>query len=180
MRSLCTSFRSEKKLGALQVWGLCSFTLYFCVLFFFCLVFGCVVVCFVVLFGLLVFLPALPLLLKRAFSQDRLTSPLFCWQTCHLDVGFADTAAGELDNYRRYLVEARNISQALKALKNPTGAGLVFTTHPYVVSLLLDCPPGIPLSAVLPIFFGGGALFLVQRTNTAVPCHVFLLLVFAE
>ncbi|EGD78368.1 hypothetical protein PTSG_09435 [Salpingoeca rosetta] len=64
-------------------------------------------------------------------------------QTCHLDVGFAETAAGELDNYRRYLVEAQNISEALKTMKNPDNAGLIFTTHPYVVSLLLDCPPGM-------------------------------------
>eukprot|EP00055_Hartaetosiga_balthica_P011906 m.55775 g.55775 ORF g.55775 m.55775 type:complete len:723 (+) comp7771_c0_seq1:40-2208(+) len=65
-------------------------------------------------------------------------------QTCHLDVGFADTAAGELDNYRRYLVEAQLISETLnQTLKHPNGAGLIFTTHPYIVSLLLDCPPGM-------------------------------------
>eukprot|EP00043_Microstomoeca_roanoka_P020970 m.254644 g.254644 ORF g.254644 m.254644 type:complete len:721 (-) comp18355_c0_seq1:279-2441(-) len=64
-------------------------------------------------------------------------------QTCHLDVGFALTAAGELDNYRKYLVEAQNISLQMKQMGNPKGAGLIFTTHPYVVSLLLDCPPAM-------------------------------------
>eukprot|EP00049_Salpingoeca_infusionum_P003197 m.64385 g.64385 ORF g.64385 m.64385 type:complete len:732 (+) comp12011_c0_seq2:41-2236(+) len=62
-------------------------------------------------------------------------------QTCHLDVGFADTAAGELNNYRRYLVDAVLKAQALRNMKLKHNQGLIWTTHPYIVSLLVDCPP---------------------------------------
>jgi hypothetical protein len=64
-------------------------------------------------------------------------------QTCHLDVGFADTAAGELANYHQFLLEAANISQDFRNNPGQYGEGLVFTTHSYIVSLLLDRPPGM-------------------------------------
>mmetsp|Transcript_22686 Transcript_22686/g.44914 ORF Transcript_22686/g.44914 Transcript_22686/m.44914 type:complete len:749 (-) Transcript_22686:322-2568(-) len=67
-------------------------------------------------------------------------------QTCHLDVGFALTAAGELNNYHKYLLEAAAIAKDLR--DNPAGHGeaLIFTTHPYIVSLLLNCSPGMGFS----------------------------------
>eukprot|EP00045_Choanoeca_perplexa_P014370 m.168729 g.168729 ORF g.168729 m.168729 type:complete len:726 (-) comp16655_c1_seq1:414-2591(-) len=64
-------------------------------------------------------------------------------QTCHLDVGFASTAAGELANYHKYFLEAIATADAYNKTPGANGEGMVFTTHPYLVSLLLDCPPGM-------------------------------------
>jgi hypothetical protein len=64
-------------------------------------------------------------------------------QSCHLDVGFAASAAQELDNYRGYFPKAMNISQDFRNNPDPNGANLIFMTHSYVTSLLLDCPPNM-------------------------------------
>ncbi|EDQ89119.1 uncharacterized protein MONBRDRAFT_25732 [Monosiga brevicollis MX1] len=71
-------------------------------------------------------------------------------QTCHLDVGFADTAAHELDNYKKYLLEAKTTAEWFQQHPPGHGEGLVFTTHPYIVSLLLDCPPGMGFTCPTP------------------------------
>ena len=63
-------------------------------------------------------------------------------QTCHLDVGFADTAAGILDRYNSYLLNAAATSADFRQHPGKNGEGLIFTTHSYVVSLLFDCVPG--------------------------------------
>ena len=63
-------------------------------------------------------------------------------QTCHLDVGFADTAAGILDRYNSYLLTAAATAADFRQHPGKNGEGLIFTTHSYVVSLLFDCVPG--------------------------------------
>ena len=66
-------------------------------------------------------------------------------QTCHLDVGFCDTSAAILDRYHSYLLTAAATADDFRNNPNasiPT-AGLVYTTHSYVVSLLFDCVPGM-------------------------------------
>lgn len=68
---------------------------------------------------------------------------MHCGQTCHLDVGFALTAAGELDNYHKYLLQAAATAADLRDHPGQHNEGLIFTTHPYIVSLLLHCPPGM-------------------------------------
>ena len=57
-------------------------------------------------------------------------------------MGFALTAAGELDNYHKYLLEAASIAEDLRKNPGKHGEALVFTTHPYIVNLLLHCPQG--------------------------------------
>lgn len=81
-----------------------------------------------------------------------------------MDVGFANTAAGELENYRHFYLlvrvgqhksefrdtefspsrffQAENITQSFRDNPGKHGEGLIYTQHPYVASLLLDCPPG--------------------------------------
>jgi len=63
-------------------------------------------------------------------------------QTCHLDIGFADTAVGILNRYHVYLLQAASISADLHSNPGKNGEGLIFTTHSYVVSLLFDCNAG--------------------------------------
>lgn len=65
-------------------------------------------------------------------------------QSCHLDVGFADTCAGIVNRYfdKFYL-------SVIETSDNLTKAGgdaqLTFLTHPYLISLYMDCPnyPGL-------------------------------------
>ena len=65
-------------------------------------------------------------------------------QSCHLDVGFADTCAGIVNRYfdKFYL-------DVIETAANLTQAGgdaqLTFLTHPYLISLYMDCPsyPGL-------------------------------------
>ena len=65
-------------------------------------------------------------------------------QSCHLDVGFADTCAGIVNRYfdKFYL-------DVIETAANLTSAGgdaqLTFLTHPYLISLYMDCPsyPGL-------------------------------------
>eukprot|EP00299_Pterocystis_sp_00344_P018300 c9142_g1_i1.p1 GENE.c9142_g1_i1~~c9142_g1_i1.p1 ORF type:complete len:752 (-),score=203.29 c9142_g1_i1:11-2236(-) len=64
-------------------------------------------------------------------------------QSCHLDVGFASTIVGELQNYYGFYLEAAQIAQDFRDNPGKNGEGLIFTTHSYVVSMLLDCPPNM-------------------------------------
>ena len=80
--------------------------------------------------------------LSAYFSMARVTT-VHVVQTCHLDVGFAATAAGELSNYHQYLLQAAAIAQDFRDNPGNASQGLIFTTHSYIVSLLLDCPPGM-------------------------------------
>ncbi|XP_065831101.1 uncharacterized protein [Oscarella lobularis] len=64
--------------------------------------------------------------------------------TCHLDVGFADTAANVVNRYfDHYFHDSIATSQALRSRGGEEQ--LVFLTHSYLVYLYLDCPPNMGL-----------------------------------
>lgn len=66
-------------------------------------------------------------------------------QSCHLDVGFADTAPGIINRYFDTLIpRAISVAAELKADKT-TSASLQFMFQSYVLSLYLDCPAGMQL-----------------------------------
>ena len=61
-------------------------------------------------------------------------------QSCHLDVGFADTCTGILNRYfDSFFAEAVATAASLDA--EGGDARLSFMTFPYLVSLYMDCPP---------------------------------------
>eukprot|EP00053_Salpingoeca_punica_P002328 m.37251 g.37251 ORF g.37251 m.37251 type:complete len:723 (-) comp11520_c0_seq4:1207-3375(-) len=64
-------------------------------------------------------------------------------QSCHLDVGFAELAAVELENYKNYFLQAVDIANDFRQNPGQNGEGQIFTTHSFLVSLLLDCPPSM-------------------------------------
>ena len=84
-----------------------------------------------------------PLVVILAASGAFAVKTVHVVQTCHLDVGFADTAANIVERYHSYLLQAANTSKWLREHPQPLGEGLKFTTHSYLVSLLFDCPPGL-------------------------------------
>eukprot|EP01043_Picozoa_sp_COSAG02_P017275 COSAG02_NODE_780_length_17266_cov_3.939244_3_plen_698_part_00 len=65
-------------------------------------------------------------------------------QSCHLDVGFADTCAGITNRYfdKFYLDVIETATNLTK--HDPNGPKLTFLTHPYLISLYFDCPEGYP------------------------------------
>lgn len=62
--------------------------------------------------------------------------------SCHLDVGFADTAANIVNRYFDHFF-AEAISTADELVKSGRKERLVFTTHAYLVYLYLNCPPNM-------------------------------------
>ena len=62
--------------------------------------------------------------------------------SCHLDVGFADTAANIVNRYFDHFF-AEAISTADELAKSGQKERLVFTTHTYLVYLYLNCPPNM-------------------------------------
>ena len=75
--------------------------------------------------------------------------------SCHLDVGFADSAANIVNRYfDRFFADA--ISTADELVKSGRKERLVFTTHTYLVYLYLNCPPNMgihcPNASSLAIF----------------------------
>ena len=78
--------------------------------------------------------------LKSKYAEQVNTVHLI--SSCHLDVGFADTAARILDRYfSLYFPASINISNELK--QSGREERLVFTTHSYLVYLYLNCPPSM-------------------------------------
>ena len=70
-------------------------------------------------------------------------------QSNHLDVGFTGSITTVLNDYfDKYLPSAVNTSAALR--ERGGEEQLVFTTHAYVLSLFLDCPPGRGLHCPMP------------------------------
>jgi len=64
--------------------------------------------------------------------------------SCHLDVGFADSATNIVNKYFDvFFPEAISRANLLRELGGDER--LVFTTHSYLVSLYLDCPPNMGL-----------------------------------
>ncbi|XP_065831599.1 uncharacterized protein [Oscarella lobularis] len=64
--------------------------------------------------------------------------------SCHLDVGFADTAANIVNRYfDNYFKASISTSNTLRQMGG--NERLVFLTHPYLLSLYLDCPPNMGL-----------------------------------
>ena len=62
--------------------------------------------------------------------------------SCHLDVGFADTAANIVNRYFDHFF-ADAISTADELIKTGHKERLVFTTHAYLVYLYVNCPPNM-------------------------------------
>lgn len=71
-------------------------------------------------------------------------STIYLVSSCHLDVGFADSAANIVNRYfDDFLPKAILIANTLR--KYGGKERLVFTTHSYLVSLYLDCPSNMGL-----------------------------------
>ena len=71
-------------------------------------------------------------------------STIYLVSSCHLDVGFADSAANIVNRYfDDFFPRAIKIANTLR--KYGGKERLVFTTHTYLVSLYLDCPPNMGL-----------------------------------
>ena len=71
-------------------------------------------------------------------------STIYLVSSCHLDVGFADSAANIVNRYfDDFFPRAIMIANTLR--KYGGKERLVFTTHTYLVSLYLDCPPNMGL-----------------------------------
>ena len=69
---------------------------------------------------------------------------IYLVSSCHLDVGFADTAANIVNEYfDRYFPEAIEFANILRKLG--VEERLVFTTHPYLVYLYMNCHPELGL-----------------------------------
>lgn len=64
----------------------------------------------------------------------------------HLDVGFTDFAVSVINTYfHQYFPAAIHYAGRIAGSKDPVlqGFGYVFTSHPWLLSLYLDCPAGI-------------------------------------
>ena len=71
-------------------------------------------------------------------------STIYLVSSCHLDVGFADSAANIVNRYfDDFFPKAILTANTLR--KSGGKECLVFTTHSYLVSLYLDCPPNMGL-----------------------------------
>ena len=69
-------------------------------------------------------------------------STIYLVSSCHLDVGFADSAVNIVNRYfDHFFHEAILIAKTLRIFGGKER--LVFTTHSYLVSLYMDCPPNM-------------------------------------
>lgn len=81
---------------------------------------------------------------KNGWILQQNISTIYLVSSCHLDVGFADSAANIVNRYFEYFFpEAILVANTLR--KYGEEIRLVFTTHSYLVSLYLDCPPNMGL-----------------------------------
>ena len=78
------------------------------------------------------------LCLQDVYCQDANITTVYLISSCHLDVGFADTAQNIVNEYfDKYFPNAVNTAKELRNLG--VEERLVFTTHPYLVYLYLNC-----------------------------------------
>ncbi len=65
--------------------------------------------------------------------------------SCHLDVGYADLIANIVNRYfDTYFAGAiATAAQLRKQFPQPDGPRYSFMTHAWLVSMYLDCPPGL-------------------------------------
>ena len=81
---------------------------------------------------------------KHHWMLQQNISTIYLVSSCHLDVGFADSAANIVNRYFDFFIpEAILIANTLREYGGEER--LVFTTHSYLVSLYLDCPPNMGL-----------------------------------
>jgi len=81
---------------------------------------------------------------KHRWKLQQNISTIYLVSSCHLDVGFADSAANIVNRY--FDVFFPHAILIAKTLREDGGIErLVFTTHSYLVSLYLDCPPNMGL-----------------------------------
>ena len=81
---------------------------------------------------------------KHHWMLQQNISTIYLVSSCHLDVGFADSAANIVNRYFDFFIpEAILITNTLREYGGEER--LVFTTHSYLVSLYLDCPPNMGL-----------------------------------
>ena len=81
---------------------------------------------------------------KHGWMLQQNISIIYLASSCHLDVGFADSAANIVNRYFDFFFpEAILIANTLREYGGEER--LVFTTHSYLVSLYLDCPPNMGL-----------------------------------
>ncbi|CAD7700287.1 unnamed protein product [Ostreobium quekettii] len=77
-------------------------------------------------------------------EQRAAVETVYLVSSCHLDVGFKDSAANITNLYfDQFFPDAVRTSARLRALGGEER--LVFLTHSYLVSLYLSCPPGMGL-----------------------------------
>eukprot|EP00755_Sulcionema_specki_P036283 Sspe_Gene.106579::Locus_84648_Transcript_1_1_Confidence_1.000_Length_668::g.106579::m.106579 len=77
-------------------------------------------------------------------SQVKITT-VHVVQSCHLDVGFADTAMGIINLYfDKHIPNMIKVGQELRS-SGPEGWRLRFMGQAYYLSLYLDCPKGMGL-----------------------------------
>ena len=77
--------------------------------------------------------------------RDVNISTIYLISSCHLDVGFANTAVNILNEYfLLYFPEAISVANELRAQGGVER--LVFTTHPYLVYLYTNCIPQLGLA----------------------------------
>eukprot|EP00731_Ephydatia_muelleri_P008681 Em0004g1019a len=89
-------------------------------------------------------LPAVESSLQMS-TQEVNISTIYLISSCHLDVGFANTAVNILNEYfLLYFPEAISIANDLRAQGGEER--LVFTTHPYLVYLYINCIPELGLA----------------------------------
>eukprot|EP01060_Flectonema_neradi_P006477 TRINITY_DN14382_c2_g2_i1.p1 TRINITY_DN14382_c2_g2~~TRINITY_DN14382_c2_g2_i1.p1 ORF type:complete len:722 (+),score=112.55 TRINITY_DN14382_c2_g2_i1:43-2166(+) len=85
--------------------------------------------------------PLLALLAAFSASAVNITT-VHVVQSCHLDVGFANSAVGIINLYfDHHIPYAMQVASELQG----TGYGLQFMAQTYYISLYLDCPPGMGL-----------------------------------
>jgi len=81
---------------------------------------------------------------KHKWMLQQNISTVHLVSSCHLDVGFADSATNVVNKYFDvFFPEAILTASLLRELGGDER--LVFTTHSYLVSLYLDCPPNMGL-----------------------------------
>lgn len=81
---------------------------------------------------------------KHQWMLQENISTIYLVSSCHLDVGFADSAANIVNRYFDiFFPRAILIAKTLRDINGTER--LVFTTHSYLVSLYLDCPPNMGL-----------------------------------
>ena len=77
-------------------------------------------------------------------SSDADVKTIYLVSSCHLDVGFANTAANIVNEYfDKYFPEIIQIANDLRRREGKER--LVFTTHPFLVYLYYNCYPELGL-----------------------------------